>query len=98
MFEANFSVIICGIDDRRWTAYAFDDTLFNVEEFLEMEDDTEGILWDPISSSDFMAGRPIWNPREYFLKVLESRLGRAAASWESLIRSVERSIWKHVRA
>lgn len=98
MFEANFSFIICGVDDRRWTAYAFDDTLLNVEELLRTEDSSGGMVCDPISLGCLDAELPIWDPRVYFLKVLQLRLGEAAASWESLIRSVERSIWKHVRA
>ncbi|PVH73236.1 hypothetical protein DL98DRAFT_56678 [Cadophora sp. DSE1049] len=103
MFQAQFSLAICGSAESRWAAYAFDDT---ESEFVE--DDfydkifpcgRDGYHPDPIASclpdDDTDADLPIWNSREYFLIVVARRVARAAHSWEALVRLVERRIKEH---
>jgi hypothetical protein len=83
MSEAHFSFVVCGWRENRWVAYAFDNT----------EPGDEG-SYDRLFYGD--AEPPIWDPREYFLTVVEARVIRAADSWEALVRGIERRITKYV--
>ncbi|PMD29322.1 hypothetical protein L207DRAFT_593560 [Hyaloscypha variabilis F] len=99
MSEVQFSFVICGIHDRRWSAYAFDNTESADGDDLQDKIFCGGGHWDPIGSclsvDDVQAELPIWNPREYFLNVVARRLGLAADSWETLLRAIERRIKRY---
>ncbi|KAH8797591.1 hypothetical protein F5882DRAFT_287248 [Hyaloscypha sp. PMI_1271] len=83
IFEAHFSFVVCGWRENCWVAYAFDNTEPDYEDPYDM------ILYgDPKLQ--------IWNPREYFLTVVEARVIRAADLWETLVRGIERRITKYV--
>jgi len=99
MSEGHFSFVIYGISERRWGAYAFDDTEPD-EEDLQDKISCGGRHWDPIGScleDDIDAELPIWNPREYFLNVVARRVALGAHYWEGLLRAIERRIKNHVR-
>jgi hypothetical protein len=99
MFEAHFSFVICGSHERRWTAYAFDDTEFDGEDLYEKIFPHNGFHSDPIvSDGDTDAELPIWDAREYFLRTVSSRVASAADSWDELLRQIEHSIQKYVSA
>jgi hypothetical protein len=54
---------------------------------------------DPICSGgldDVDSELPIWDPREYFLNVVTTRVGLAADSWEALLRAIERRVKHYV--
>jgi hypothetical protein len=100
IFEAHFTLVICGTHEGQWDAYAFDDNEFEGEDLCEKLS-VEGFHPDPIAScllsdNHTDADLPIWNPREYFLKVVANRTAAASEAWDSLIRATERSIKKHV--
>ncbi|KAF2176999.1 hypothetical protein K469DRAFT_382413 [Zopfia rhizophila CBS 207.26] len=100
LYDAQVSVVICGVDDSRWVTYAFVDNQVDDAD-LEDENDSyeEGQVYrDKIASDhnhEINANQPIGNPREYFLIVLESKVGIALQSWEHLVRHVERAINRH---
>lgn len=102
IFEAHFTLVICGSHEGQWNAYAFDDNEFEGEDLCEKLSACEGFHPDPIASclpssdNDTDANLPIWNPREYFLKVVANRTAAASEAWDSLIRATARSIKKHV--
>jgi hypothetical protein len=101
IFEAHFTLVICGTHEGQWDAYAFDDNEFEGEDLCEKLSVCEVFHPDPIAScllsdNDTDADLPIWNPREYFLKVVANRTAAASEAWDSLIRATERSIRKHV--
>lgn len=99
MFEAHFSFVICGSHEKRWAAYSFDDTEFDDEDLYDKIFPCEGVHADPIASDDDTdAERPIWDAREYFLKIVSSRVRRATDSWDELLRPIERSIQEYVSA
>lgn len=100
IFEAHFTLVICGSHEGQWDAYAFDDNEFEGEDLCEKLSACEGFHPDPIASClpsehDTDANLPIWNPREYFLKVVANRTAAASEAWDSLIRATARSIKKH---
>jgi hypothetical protein len=97
MLEAHISFVICGSDDHRWVAYGFDDTDFEGEDLDDKICPCEGFRPDPFSSDgEVDADIPIWNPREYFVMILDNRMAQALTEWESLVRAVERSIKEYV--
>ncbi|KAF2266352.1 hypothetical protein CC78DRAFT_578389 [Lojkania enalia] len=90
--ETQFSLAICGSDHSRWTAYAFNDDFeddgsvvepFSYEKFEE----------DPIiGSGKADANKPLGDPREYFLAVMEHRMGHVIRKYKNVVRPVERYI------
>lgn len=94
MLEAHNSLVIWGTDNHRWAAYAFADTDFDDEALVDKIFPDEGFQLDPISETE--AKFPIWDPREYFLKVFELRIAQVLEEWEGLVRPVERSIHGYV--
>jgi hypothetical protein len=99
--EAAISLVVCGSDNWRWVAYAFIDTNAisdndNLSEEVESHGDFRG---DPIASEpglEVNANDPIWDPREYFLMILEIRIRQVLREWQYLVRRVECSIKQYV--
>lgn len=98
---AQLSVAMIVIDERRWKAHAFIDTYFDEEEDRESAQDyhedmglddeecVDGLQVDPLGHGEFDANLPIWNPLQYFLRVLETRIRQVKAKWEDLVKSLE---------
>jgi hypothetical protein len=84
--ECQVSAVITGRDKWQWTAYSFADTDLDRQRY----EYTDG--FDPILELD--ASNPVWTPREYFLKALQSNVDEVRGEWEYLIFKLERSI-KH---
>jgi hypothetical protein len=91
MYEAQISLHICGTDDRRWIAYAFVDTFFLEN---DLEDDFRN---DPIALYQLDARSPMWDPREYFLRIFDIRIAQVSNEWENVVRMVERAVKRSVR-
>jgi hypothetical protein len=94
--EAQISFVICGSDNRRWVGYGFVDTEFDRENLADHDLSYVGKHEDPIAFGELDANLPIWDPREYFLMVLQIRMAQVLKEWECLIRTVERSINQYV--
>jgi hypothetical protein len=94
MHEAQITFLICGSDDQRWAAYAFDDTHFDEEGFGDETFSYEGVQDDPIARGKIDANLPIGDPREYFLMIFDIRLTQVREEWKYLVRMVDRGIIK----
>jgi len=111
IYRAHISLVISGPSDWRWVAYCFDSHGFDDEdsdaedsEDDESEDgDSEDnglqdgdcpFLEDPMAQVD--ANQPIYDPREYFLLVFQSRITRIVEEWKFLVRWTERHISAYV--
>jgi hypothetical protein len=91
--ETQISFVISGSDNSRWTAYAFVDTDFDDD----LEDESDGAFsTDLLASNALDANLPIWDPREYFLRVFSIRITEVRRQWDSLIRKVGRSMGRYV--
>lgn len=98
MTNEHFSFVIYGDRENRWAGYAFDDTKSDGDD-LQDKIYCEGLHVDPICSGgldDVDSELPIWDPREYFLNVVTTRVGLAADSWEALLRAIERRVKHYV--
>lgn len=105
IYEAQTSLVICGSDEQQWTAYAFTDCYFNAESPLDQEFSYDEMQEDPIAwtcefdgafATVVDANKPIWNPREYFLTILENQLARVVNEWEYVVRQLQRSVKQFV--
>lgn len=97
--EASISFALCGLDHWRWTAFAFADTAFDDHDLQEDLLSYNGFQQDPIAQiSDpwILANQPIWDPREYFLTVLNVRIAQVGKEWQYLVRKVEQGIKQYV--
>ncbi|KAF1962112.1 hypothetical protein CC80DRAFT_487649 [Byssothecium circinans] len=83
-YEAQTSFVLTGVDERLYTAICLADTFFGSEE-------QRGSYTDPTSPLDAPSGgghwlnNPIWNPRQYLLKVLAKRISQTRGEWMDLI-------------
>jgi hypothetical protein len=93
--EAQTSFLVTGVDEFFSTSYCFVDTYFGSEKmkstYLEA---LNGIGLDPASCRPLIF--PYWNPREYFLAVLATRIGQATMEWRNLIRVFDRRMKYYV--
>jgi hypothetical protein len=94
--EAQISFVICGADNTRWVVYAFVDTDSDDEELEDEILSYREFHADPLSDGELDANCPIWDPREYFLRIVEIRMVQVLKEWKYLARTVERSIRKYV--
>lgn len=100
LYESQISVVICGSDHSRYIVYAFDDTEVN-EDFGDKVSSLGGIMEDPLFRNNdnnvvLDASFPIWDPREYFLTVFNSRADQVSKKWEDLILRIEHSIKRDI--
>jgi hypothetical protein len=93
-----FSLVICGTDNQHYVGYAFVDRDFeNPDEDLDSSDfQYKGVNEDPIASDcgdDIMnANLPIWDPRAYYLSVLDIRMAKILKEWRGLAWRISRRI------
>ncbi|KAF2493129.1 hypothetical protein BU16DRAFT_563306 [Lophium mytilinum] len=89
IYKARSSFMICGSNDRHWTGYAFVDR--------DMEDEEEstynGLVQNRITGSP--SNVPVWDPREYFLIVLDENLLKVQNEWEDVVFKVAQGIESH---
>ncbi len=93
LYEAQASIVIIGIDHSTWTAYGTADTYFDSK--VRHNSRTKGSKgpWDPLPGGVALdMNIPIWDPREYFLTVVESRLSGILKEWSLNIRGMEDAI------
>ncbi|KAH7333039.1 hypothetical protein BKA65DRAFT_564042 [Rhexocercosporidium sp. MPI-PUGE-AT-0058] len=95
LYEAMTSVGVTGNDHWTWAAYGFVDTYFDSRESVDGYHQMKGRRWgraDPLADGQINADEPLWDPREYFLKVVEIRTGLALMEWSQIINKMEREV------
>ncbi len=95
--QGQISCVVSGIDKHKWIAYLLADTYLDSGEqsFVEyLHDDyvEGGLRRDPLTNGICDAEMPIWDPREYFLKVLEIQSTKVRQEWVNLVDSLQRMI------
>lgn len=88
--HSHISLVMYGLSDRRWVAYAFDQNTFDDKDLEDEIYPSENFHEDPITKVD--ADLPIWDPREYFLLTFKTRMCQVLKEWRNLVRWIERSI------
>jgi hypothetical protein len=98
IYETQLSFLICGHDNSRWIAYEFDDTNIDSEDIKEKIFPCEGMHRNPMAwhgQGDVFgldANYPMWDPREFYLRIFLSRIAQASKEWDSVVKAVEDSI------
>ena len=90
VYEAQVSCLITGLDHDSWMAYLFLDTYYQGAkscESVEHYHSEHSIHFraDPLTAGAVDSNRPVWEPREYFLTVYESRLTQVKHALENLV-------------
>ena len=106
IYESQVPVMVTGIDDWVWAAYCFVDVYFKVKEGEHHTEQVEyysnpGVLprdqKDPHSCGKHQANRPIWNPREYFLRAFSARMEQVREEWDNSVMLLIYQIEPYVR-
>jgi hypothetical protein len=92
--EAHISCVVAGTDNWRWIAYGFVD--IEIDGVLA-DTDLEELKMDQISAGKLEMTTPIWNARDYWIKIFEIRIDYVRGQWQYLIGELERSIDLYVR-
>lgn len=99
LHEAQISIVVTGVNNWVWTAYGFVDTYFGSKGTVEDYDKLKGRHWereDPLSAGRLNGGEPIWTPREYFLRVVQSRIREVLKEWKRIVRTVTEEVEGYV--
>ncbi|KAK1484048.1 hypothetical protein CTAM01_13154 [Colletotrichum tamarilloi] len=92
IYSSHTSAIVTGFDQHRWTGVALLESWY--EDALDDEphpdmvarydnDKDDGLISDPLGrGNDVM--RSSWEPRSYFIRILQIRLNQINGEWESL--------------
>lgn len=101
IYEAQISVLVTGVDHWSWTAYAFVDTYYKGDENDEsiehyIDQVQYGPKLDPLTKGQYDVEPPEWRPREYFLRVLESRVKQVKQEWHNTVFCILQRIEPHV--
>ncbi|KAI5927349.1 hypothetical protein F4810DRAFT_706718 [Camillea tinctor] len=94
LYEAQMSCLVAGTGDPSWVAYGVFDTYHNIghEEsvmFYCEQASTYQVPMDPLSRGKLVADCPIWDPRSYFLRVLESRVEQVKDEWTNVVDKLQ---------
>jgi len=98
IYEAQISCLVTGIDNYSWIGYAFVDTYFKGPDNNECVEyyDTTAKGMDPLTMGRYDANRPVWTPREYFVRVLQCRMDQVRQEWNNTVSGLLQGIEPHV--
>ena len=98
--EAQLSVLIAAIDRRIWTGLCFVDTYFQpqdrYQDYYSYYTEEDSIRLDPFSDGTIDADRPMLDPRDDFLCILNSRAKGFQQEWQYVVLSLRRRIEEYV--
>ncbi|KAK1675424.1 hypothetical protein BDP55DRAFT_744274 [Colletotrichum godetiae] len=100
IYSSHMSAIVTGSDQHRWTGVAFLESWF--EDVLDDEpcpdmvarydnDKDDGLISDPLWRGKNDVMRSSWEPRSYFIRILQIRLNHVNGEWESLYFHVHKA-------
>lgn len=97
MYKAQFSLVLCGSNERQYIGYCFVDRHFEKDELVDDCFSYHGVHEDPIASDleeaeCIDANKTIWDPRAYFLCIFEHRIVKVLKEWDDIVRNVVRII------
>lgn len=104
IYESNVSIIITGSDNGHWSAYGFYNTDFGInqkkENYFDDNDDDLEIDYLASDGDDIVFDSSVsrWDPRKYWLFLVEARLRLITKEWKFLIRSIDDMILHQVSA
>ncbi|KAH7095584.1 hypothetical protein FB567DRAFT_431805 [Paraphoma chrysanthemicola] len=92
LLQAQISVTVCGSSHSCWNAYCFEDRYFNQDDDnMDSGEEEEMQIEKILRTVRHRKDPTIWDPREYFLRVLLNRIQQVKREWEELVRHIETS-------
>lgn len=90
--------MVTGIDEWFWTGYGFVDTYYHSEGSGESAEifGNDPNQMDPLLCGRHELSRAIWDPREYFLRVLLCRMEQVKEEWTNVVSRLLQEIKPHV--
>jgi hypothetical protein len=82
-----------GVDDWCWTVYCCVDVYFGSKESPDLYDESEQDA--PLGGTKDRKW-PVWNPRDYFLKVLSVRVAQITREWGNVLCGLEERLRPYV--
>ncbi|KAK4212321.1 hypothetical protein QBC37DRAFT_388944 [Rhypophila decipiens] len=95
IYETQISVAVTGVDHYRWTAWGIvDDTWFEPGDTLSgyYEGPESGSQPDPLLAGQLDVDPPERDPRLYFLRIFEIRIGTVVREWEYILHALQEEI------
>jgi hypothetical protein len=100
LHRAQLSCVVHGFDEWHWIVYAFEDTRHGYypededDEVIDRQLDSSIITFgeddeDPILHLLDSGKKPIWRPRQYFLKAFEIQVRKFWVEWNALVHKLE---------
>ncbi|KAF3806869.1 hypothetical protein GCG54_00007119 [Colletotrichum gloeosporioides] len=98
IYASQISCLVTGHDNWRWTALAFAETWFEEASSFDPtpdmvtryeQDFEDGFLTDPLCRGRYDVAQNGWDPRGYFVRVLEIRLVQVCREWASVVSNLE---------
>jgi hypothetical protein len=96
LYTAQISCVIYGFDEWQYTVCEFVDTEHNTNGLYDWpgdeNDDAQELILDPIlsrHSAPMQADFPIWRPRQYFVKALETGIEEVSLEWGRVVYTLK---------
>jgi hypothetical protein len=106
IYEVQVSCLVSGLDQDSWVGYLFVDTYHRGESNRESVQTyasrvipgsyPHNLIPDPLTAGKYDANKPIWKPREYFLRVFESRAEQVKEESQNLVVRLLQKLEPHV--
>lgn len=107
VYESQMSFMVTGYNKSIWAAYGLVDTYHHavgdlrdkdsIQHYVDDFNEGDGVNWDPLSAGTHDAECPVWDPREYFLLLLNARAQQVAEEWLKLVSILRQNIEDYVR-
>jgi hypothetical protein len=100
--ESQISVVICGWDNHNWVGWGLFDTYSDPTDEFAPED--ERVVEEDYFTTDgedgpvIDANDPIWDPRKYWLRIIDIRVRSVLKEWLWLVRNIEAGVVAWVSA
>jgi len=94
--ESQISVVICGWDNQNWVGWGLFNTSSDPTEEFDPEDQRD--LREDYFAADGEGGPvvdaddPTWDPRLYWLRIIDIRLQLVLKEWVWLVRNLEAGV------
>jgi hypothetical protein len=94
--ESQISVVICGWDNQNWVGWGLFNTFSDPTDEFDPED--ERIVSEDYYATDgehgpvIDANDPIWDPRRYWLRIVDIRVQLVLKEWSWLVRNIEAGV------
>ena len=99
LYQAQVSIVVTGINNRIWSAYAFIDVVEDKDAVIHYHREARdlGLPPDPLACSQIPVEAKYFSPpKRYFLKVFQIRIQKVKYEWYDIVRRLQEDVKKYV--